>query len=225
MSNYLYQLEENLGRKQGWASVLKTKHTLAHLPDWHLLLWNLRGPSSQGCIWVASHSPSNAGTYRHHSSLNPHTGLPRGFLERETHLHSLSMHTFYCFKSAWFCSLCFSHFWESFASLQGASFISDPCLCSLSREERSLLLVGVRKWPASDTYHLQKPQPWVEQSFYIVSILAPGVSKNSFNSETNYPWYVWGSLGLLCGTFCPFLWAKNEFYCFFLLKPFYAFIL
>ena len=113
-----------------------------------------------------------------------------------------------------FCSFCLCHFWDSFASDHGDSFVSDPCPFSLCREERSLLLVGVRKWPTSDTYHLQKPQPWVEQSFYIVSTLAPGISKSSFNSETNYPWYVWGSLGLLSGTFCPFLWAKKEFYCF-----------
>ena len=106
------------------------------------------------------------------------------------------------------------HFWDSLASDQGDSFVSDPRLCSFYREERSLLLVGVGKWPTSDTYHLQKPQPWVEQSFYIVSTLAPGISKSSFNSETNYPWYVWGSLGLLSGTFCPFLWAKSEVYCF-----------
>lgn len=65
----------------------------------------------------------------------------------------------------------------------------------------------------------------MEQSFHIVSALASGIAESGFNLETNYPWYVWGRLGLLSGTICPFLCAKNEFYCFFLLKTFYLFIL
>lgn len=75
----------------------------------------------------------------------------------------LSKHSFIVIKAHGFCSLGLCHFWDP--------FVSDQSLCSLCRQERSLLLVGVRQWPTSDTYHLQNPQPCVEQSFYIVSAL------------------------------------------------------
>lgn len=131
----------------------------------------------------------------------------------------------YWYKVHGFYSLGLCYFCDSFISDQGDSLALTNVLCSLSREERSFLLIGVRQWPTSDTHHLQKPQPRVEQSFYIVSALASRISRSSFNWETSYPWYVWGRLGLLSGTFCPVLCAKNEFYCFFLLKTFYPFIL
>lgn len=117
-----------------------------------------------------------------HSYVSPIPHFPQristGLARKGVSPLSFSKHKFIGVKVHSFLSLWFLSFWES--------FVFDQCLCSLFREERSFLLVGVRQWPTSDTYHLQKPQPGVEQSFYLVSALASGLQRSSFNLQRNY---------------------------------------
>lgn len=222
----IYLDSENLGRKQRWASALKQK-TKANSLTWQNDACSYEtsmATGSRGCIWVHV-SPNLLMIFkpRHLQALfvsQIPTRGSHGACWEQAHLHSFGKHSFIVTRAHGSCSPGPCHLWDS--------FVSDRCLCSLPRKERSFLLVGVGQWPASDTHHLQNPQPWVEQSFYIVSALAFGISRGGFNLETNYPWYVWGWLGFLSGTFCLFLCAKNECYwCFFfpLLKTFYPFIL